>query len=334
MENVSAAIGTGMIASTDARKLVFVYDYRGRRVEKKVYGGWNGSAYTGSALSDTRYLYDGWNLVAELNSTGSTVTRSYTWGLDVTGDLDAAGGVGGLLQIHGYANAGPGGSSGNTYWPTYDGNGNVAALYNSVSSGAFAVAYEYDPYGNFLRADMPTSDTVMADNAIRFSSKFTDLESGLVYYGNRYYNPKLGRFVNRDPIEESGSVNLYAFCGNNGIDRSDILGNNSIPLVGEAADGHLSGFTSSGGGNASNGIGWAMSTGLGVRMGDDMDMLSAQMGGAVWNFANQLVSLGTNGDKMSKEPIQRRHVLTLDRSGPLEQIEDRGGFNSRAFATM
>ncbi|HEY4299945.1 MAG TPA: hypothetical protein VGM73_03660, partial [Candidatus Didemnitutus sp.] len=175
MENVSSAIGTGMIATTDARKLVFVYDYRGRRVEKKVYGGWNGSAYTGSALSDTRYLYDGWNLVAELGSTGTTVTRSYTWGLDVTGDLDAAGGVGGLLQIHDYANAGPGGSSGNTYWPAYDGNGNVAALYNSVSSGAFAVAYEYDPYGNYLRTDKSGSDSVMANNPFRFSTKYADL---------------------------------------------------------------------------------------------------------------------------------------------------------------
>ena len=39
--------------------------------------------------------------------------------------------------------------------------------------------------------------------------------------GRRYYNPALGRFINRDPIEEAGGSNLYAFCGNNGVNRYD-----------------------------------------------------------------------------------------------------------------
>jgi hypothetical protein len=44
--------------------------------------------------------------------------------------------------------------------------------------------------------------------------------------GQRYYNPTWGRFINRDPIGEAGGVNLYGFCGNDGINRTDILGNN------------------------------------------------------------------------------------------------------------
>jgi hypothetical protein len=47
----------------------------------------------------------------------------------------------------------------------------------------------------------------------------------LVDYGNRYYSPVLGRFINRDPIEEAGGLNLYGFCGNDGINRCDVLGN-------------------------------------------------------------------------------------------------------------
>jgi RHS repeat-associated protein len=43
--------------------------------------------------------------------------------------------------------------------------------------------------------------------------------------GHRYYSPNLGRFINRDPIEEQGGLNLYAFCGNNGVNRWDYLGN-------------------------------------------------------------------------------------------------------------
>ena len=39
-------------------------------------------------------------------------------------------------------------------------------------------------------------------------------ESGLYYYGYRFYHPTLMRWLNRDPIEEDGGLNLYGFCGN------------------------------------------------------------------------------------------------------------------------
>ena len=58
-----------------------------------------------------------------------------------------------------------------------------------------------------------------------FAANYTDSETGLIYYGKRYYNPSQGRFINRDPIGETGGNNLYGFCGNDGVDRSDFLGN-------------------------------------------------------------------------------------------------------------
>jgi RHS repeat-associated protein len=64
----------------------------------------------------------------------------------------------------------------------------------------------------------------MKDNPFRFSTKFTDLESGLVNYGFRYYSPALGRFINKDPIQESGGLNLYGFVSNNPVSGVDILG--------------------------------------------------------------------------------------------------------------
>lgn len=42
--------------------------------------------------------------------------------------------------------------------------------------------------------------------------------------GHRYYDPRNGRFINRDPIEESGGHNLYRFGGNDGINSWDYLG--------------------------------------------------------------------------------------------------------------
>jgi uncharacterized protein RhaS with RHS repeats len=44
----------------------------------------------------------------------------------------------------------------------------------------------------------------------------------------RYYSAKLGRFLNQDPIEEAGGINLYAFCGNDGVNRWDMLGNSAM----------------------------------------------------------------------------------------------------------
>jgi hypothetical protein len=48
--------------------------------------------------------------------------------------------------------------------------------------------------------------------------------TGLYYYGYRYYHPQTGRWINRDPIEEWGGLNLYGFLGNDGINWWDYLG--------------------------------------------------------------------------------------------------------------
>jgi len=90
----------------------------------------------------------------------------------------------------------------------------------SRSSGAPTATYEYSPFGETLRS----TGTYAATNPFRFSTKYTDGETGLLYYGRRYYNPTLGRWLGRDPIEERGGLHLYAFCGNNGVNRYDVLG--------------------------------------------------------------------------------------------------------------
>ncbi|MEJ1974200.1 MAG: RHS repeat-associated core domain-containing protein [Lacunisphaera sp.] len=212
MQNRSEAIGAGMIAGADARRLEFKYDYKNRRVRKTVHGGWNGSTYA-TTLSDTKFLYDGANLIAEFDALSTlTLTRSFTWGLDLQGSLTASGGVGALLQIRDE-------TQNKTLLPTYDGNGNVAALLNA-DTGALEAAYEYDPFGNLLRKE----GVYAADNPFRFSTKWQDDETGLIYYGERYYSSALGRFINRDPIEEAGGVNLYGFVGNNAVNSVDVLG--------------------------------------------------------------------------------------------------------------
>lgn len=63
-----------------------------------------------------------------------------------------------------------------------------------------------------------------AANHFGFSTKYTDEESALLYYGFRYYQPTTGRWLTRDPIEEQGGANLYGFVGNNSTNDVDPLG--------------------------------------------------------------------------------------------------------------
>lgn len=199
--------------------LGFQYDYLGRRVAKTVY-----NSDTKLTTLSRHYVYDGWALIAETDtSTSGKLLRSYTWGLDLAGSLNATGGVGALLQITNFNSNG----STTNYFPTVDGNGNVAALVRE--DGTLAAAYEYSPAGEPLRKEV--FDTAVGDNPFRFSSKFTDEETGLVYYGSRFYSPALGRFINRDSIAEAGGLNLYGFCGNDGVNRTDYLGNSWLSKI-------------------------------------------------------------------------------------------------------
>ena len=141
--------------------------------------------------------------------------KNYFWGLDLSGTTQGAGGTGGLLLIQ---------AGSNSYLPAYDAMGNVHGLLKA-SDGSLAACYEYDAFGKTLRESGPYATS----NSIRYSTQYTDLETGLVYYGRRYYSPALGRFINRDPIEEAGGSNLYAFCGNNGVNGYDYLGMDQTP---------------------------------------------------------------------------------------------------------
>ena len=181
----------------DGTKVCYSYDAQSRRISKKV--------GTGTA---TRYIYDGWNIIAEYN--GATLGKKYTWGMDLSGSMQGAGGVGGLLAVNEVG--------GSTYYPTYDGNGNVSEYLDS--SGAVQAHYEYDAFGNTTYSDGAKKN----DFAHRFSTKPLDAETGLYYYGYRYYNPGMGRWLSRDPIGERGGYNLYGMVGNDLLNGVDILG--------------------------------------------------------------------------------------------------------------
>jgi RHS repeat-associated protein len=82
------------------------------------------------------------------------------------------------------------------------------------------------PFGELLRATGPMAKA----NPFRFSTKFQDHETEMLYYGYRYYNASTGRWFSRDPIGERGAMNIYGFVRNEPIQRCDKLGLNEYPI--------------------------------------------------------------------------------------------------------
>jgi len=185
----------------------FEYDWQGRRIGKAV-KAWSGTSYTNAY--GLKFLYDGWNLAAELD-TNNNVVRSYLWGTDLSGSDQGAGGVGGLLAVNVATNG--------VHFPAYDGNGNIAGLV-SAASGAITARYEYGPFAEPIRVSGPIAKAM----PLRFSTKYLDEETGFYYYGYRYYDPSTGRWLSRDPIGERGGLNRYAFVGNSPANFNDYLG--------------------------------------------------------------------------------------------------------------
>jgi RHS repeat-associated protein len=194
--NTMQAIAAAPVAAK--LRLEFAYDYVGRRIQKKVYV-WNVGTSTYLLQSTTKFVYDGWNVTAELDGSNSLI-RTYVWGQDISRTLIGAGGMGGLLLIN---EAGVGRIAG------YDGSENVTMLVK-YSDGIISAAYEYDPFGNLLKS----VGEYATRNPIRFGTKYTDQESGLVNFGHRYYNSQSGRWLSKDPIAPENGINLYSYVVN------------------------------------------------------------------------------------------------------------------------
>ena len=218
-ENRMLSSTSANVAITD-RRVENAYDALGRRVRKTVK-----FASTGAVIEDRYFIYDGWNVIEETiaPATGPVETAEHVWGADLSGTAQGAGGVGGLLLRESSA-------TGASYYH-YDGNGNVTAL--TSGAGTVQAAYTYGPFGETLRAAGPLAQA----NPWRFSTKYQDDETGLLYYGYRFYNPTDGRWPSRDPIGEEGGLNLFMWVSNNPVNSIDVIGLSIFALL-EVQDGY------------------------------------------------------------------------------------------------
>ena len=163
---------------------------------------------------------------------GQMVGMNSSDGKDMTFMLDGNGNVYGVHYDH-YSSNQP---KSETYYFAFNAQGDVIGIYEF--SGRLMATYDYDEWGNctvnVLAADnnghaVDSPDHIAYANPFRYRGYFYDAETGFYYLNSRYYDPGTGRFVNADGFVQTGQgildKNMFAYCGNNPVNRTDSNGN-------------------------------------------------------------------------------------------------------------
>ena len=147
-------------------------------------------------------MMDGMDVVQERDGTNAVKTNYLR-----------AGNIGGLLaksrRVAGQADV--------PFYFHYDGSGNVGQLTDAAQN--VVATYTYDAWGNLRSKSGVEADA----NLYRFATKEVQ-SNGLYDFGLRFYSPGLGRFINRDPSDIAGGLNLYKFGANSPTNNTDAYG--------------------------------------------------------------------------------------------------------------
>ena len=194
-------------AMEEGKLIEYAYNAEGLRTNKTVNGVM------------TVHVWDGNNMVAELDEKGSLIAK-YIRGIN-------------LIAADNYN-----GSSTTRQYYVYNGHGDVVLLTNS--SGSVTKTYEYDAFG--VEKNPDPNDI----NPFRYCGEYFDKETETYYLRARYYRPGIGRFNSPDthwninnmiygdnpdkdnPVPSMDAImqssNLYVYCGNNPVNRWDANG--------------------------------------------------------------------------------------------------------------
>ena len=100
------------------------------------------------------------------------------------------------------------------------------------NGGNQVVSYIYDSWGSLISTNGSLANTIGVQNPFRYRGYYYDAELEMYYLNSRYYDPKIGRFINSDQIAGMfgtlSSRNAYTYCENDPINRYDPLGYFSI----------------------------------------------------------------------------------------------------------
>jgi RHS repeat-associated protein len=162
----------------------FSYDGLGRRVEIV-------EKDNSVVSSDQKYLWDSVEIAEQRDSTGATAQKRF-YG---QGFVDTDGTV-------------------LTY--TRDHLGSIRELVDAQQN--VRARYDYDPYGRMTKVQGDR------DSLFGYASMEWHAASGLELAVFRAYDPNMGRWISRDPINERGGINLYSYVNGDVIRLSDPLG--------------------------------------------------------------------------------------------------------------
>lgn len=196
-------------------KLKFTYDALDRLAsvvdgEKKItytYDDLNRRLSTTTSSGTVRYIYQGKNEIGACDETGR-IKQLRVLGLGKGAELGASI----LFELDDC-----------TFAPVHDISGNVCALIDPFT-GKTVETYRYSAFGKETLYDNTSRPISHSISPWRFASKRTDDETGFVYFGERYYNPEISRWVTADPLGLSAGPNMYTYLFNNPLNNCDLYG--------------------------------------------------------------------------------------------------------------
>ncbi len=196
----SQLVGVRSLAGLDN---AFAYDGRYQRVEKQ------------QAAGTVRYNWDGLNVLLERDGDDEPLATH------THGPVPIAG-IGTHLTTRQH------GETPEDLWVHHDAIGSTRQLSDGAEPPALTRESLLDAWGNLL-ATAGTQDT-----SYRFTGKETDQDTGLIYFGRRFYDPGIGRWLNRDPSRDG--LNWYEYAASNPMARVDAEGLRDVP--GQAGSSH------------------------------------------------------------------------------------------------
>ncbi|MDQ2976109.1 MAG: hypothetical protein M3R69_11955, partial [Acidobacteriota bacterium] len=179
------------VVRPDGVSVGYKYDALGRRIQR-----------ARSAGVSTNFVYDGQDVVKDINSDGSTV--DYLNGPGIDNKL--------RLTDSRLATTGP-------LYFLQDHLGSTTGLTNS--SGGMVERVTYDAYGNSTGTSLTRYD---------YTGRERDPDTGLLYYRARWYDPQVGRFISEDPIGLSGGINQFAYVSNSPQNATDPSGLHEVDV--------------------------------------------------------------------------------------------------------